>query len=80
MKILALLHSINVRHRQLRVGSQYVTPPQSDLDIFNITAKDFEDIQSTSIPVAKWIGKTLGLPRKYVENITRLAKVESKKK
>ena len=80
MKILALLHSINVRHRQLRVGSQYVTPPQSDLDIFNITAKDFEGIQSTSIPVAKWIGKTLGLPRKYVENITRLAKVESKKK
>jgi len=44
-----------------------------------MTEKDFEPIRSTSIAVAKWIGKTLGLPRKYIEEITRLAKVESKK-
>ena len=80
MKILAMLHSVVVRHRQLHVGSQYIPPPQNNLDVLNITEKDFETIQSTSIPVAKWIGKTLGLPRKYVEEITRLAKVESKKK
>jgi len=80
MKILALSHSINVRHRQLRVGSQYVQPPLDNLDILNMTEKDFEPIRSTSIAVAKWIGKTLGLPRKYIEEITRLAKVESKKK
>jgi len=80
MKILALSHSINVRHRQLRVGSQYVQPPLDNLDILNMTEKDFEAIHSVSTPVAKWIGKTLGLPRKYIEEITRLAKVESKKK
>jgi len=80
MKILALSHSINVRHRQLRVGSQYVQPPLDNLDILNMTEKDFEPIRSTSIAVAKCIGKTLGLPRKYIEEITRLAKVESKKK
>jgi len=80
MKILALSHSINVRHRLLRVGSQYVQPPLDNLDILNMTEKDFEPIRSTSIAVAKWIGKTLGLPRKYIEEITRLAKVESKKK
>jgi len=80
MKILALSHSINVRHRQLRVGSQYVQPPLDNLDILNMTEKDFEPIHSASIGVAKWIGKTLGLPRKYIEEITRLAKVESKKK
>ncbi|SVE03849.1 uncharacterized protein METZ01_LOCUS456703, partial [marine metagenome] len=80
MKILALSHSINVRHRQLRVGSQYVQPPLDNLDILNMTEKDFEPIHSASIAVAKWIGKTLGLPRKYIEEITRLAKVESKKK
>ena len=80
MKILAMLHSINVRHRQLRVGSQYIPPPQNNLDVLNMTDKDFEVIRSTSIPVAKWVGKTLGLPRKYAEEITRLAKVESKKK
>jgi len=80
MKILALSHSINVRHRQLRVGSQYVQPPLDNLDILNMAEKDFEPIHSASIGVAKWIGKTLGLPRKYIEEITRLAKVESKKK
>ncbi len=80
MKILALSHSINVRHRQLRVGSQYAQPPQDNLDVLNMTEKGFEAIRSESIPVAKWIGKTLGLPRKYIEEITRLAKVESKKK
>jgi len=80
MKILALSHSINVKHRQLRVGSQYVQPPLDSLDVLNMTEKDFESIHSAPIAVAKWIGKTLGLPRKYIEEITRLAKVESKKK
>ena len=80
MKILALSHSINVRHRQLRVGSQYVQPPLDNVDVLNMTEKDFEPIHSTSVAVAKWIGKTLGLPRKYIEEITRLANVESKKK
>ena len=76
MKILALLHSVDVRHRQLRVGSQYIPPPQNNFDVLGMTEKDFEDIQSTPTPVAKWVGKTLGLPRKYAEEITRLAKVE----
>ena len=80
MKILALSHSINVKHRQLRVGSQYIQPPLDSLDVLNMTEKDFEPIRSAPIAVAKWIGKTLGLPRKYIEEITRLAKVESKKK
>jgi len=80
MKILALSHSINVKHRQLRVGSQYIQPPLDSLDVLNMTEKDFESIHSAPIAVAKWIGKTLGLPRKYIEEITRLAKVESKKK
>ena len=80
MKILAMLHSVDVRHRQLRVGSQYIPPPQNNFDVLGMTEKDFEDVQSTPTPVAKWVGKTLGLPRKYAEEITRLAKVESKKK
>ena len=80
MKILALSHSINVMRMHLRVGSQYIQPPLDNLDILNMTEKDFEPIHSVPIAVAKWIGKTLGLPRKYIEEITRSAKVESKKK
>ena len=79
MKILALLYSVNVRHRQLRVGSPYVPPPQNNFDILKMTETDLGEVRFTSTPVAKWIGRTLGLPRKYVEEITRLSNVESKK-
>ena len=79
MKILALLYSVNVRHRQLRVGSPYVPPPQNNFDILKMTETDLGEVRVTSTPVAKWIGRTLGLPRKYVEEITRLSNVESKK-
>ena len=78
MKILALLHSIDVRHRKLGVGLQYTPPPQNSLDVFNFYQKDLEGILSSDIQVSKWIGRTLGLPTKYVEYICKLAEVDSK--
>jgi predicted ribosome quality control (RQC) complex YloA/Tae2 family protein len=78
MKILALHHSIDVRHRQLRVGLNYTPPPQNSVNIFNMTLKDLEGILSATIPVAKWIGRTLGLPSKYAEEICRISKINSK--
>ncbi len=78
MKILALLHSIDVRHRKLRVGLTYTPPPQNSVSIFNVTQKDLEEILSSSVPVAKWIGRTLGLPTKYVEEICRRSNIDSK--
>lgn len=78
MKILALLHSIDVRHRKLRVGLQYTPPPQNGINVFEMTQKDLENIRSSQIPAAKWVGRTLGLPTKYVEEIFRLAKIDSK--
>jgi predicted ribosome quality control (RQC) complex YloA/Tae2 family protein len=78
MKILALLHSIDVRHRQLRVGLSYTPPPQNSINIFNMTEKDLEGILSATIPIVKWIGRTLGLPSKYAEEICRISKIDSK--
>ncbi len=78
MKILALLHSIDVRHRQLRVGLQYVPPPQNGLNIFEINQNDLDEIQNSSLVCSKWVGRNLGLPTKYVEEILRLANVDSK--
>lgn len=78
MKILALLHSIDVRHRKLGVGLQYTPPPQNSLDVFNFYQKDLEGILSSEIQVSKWIGRTLGLPTKYVEYICKLAGIDSK--
>ena len=79
MKILALQHSIEVRHRKLAVGLEYLQPPVNGLDIFNITELDFSDLKKTEITSAKWFGRTLGLPKKYVEGIFHDADINPKK-
>jgi len=75
MKILSLLHSIDVRHRKLNVGLNYELPPLGGLNIFEITLKDLSDIRSVSTSTVRWIGKTLGLPTKYAEEIMKLANI-----
>ena len=79
MKILALQHSIDVRHRKLRVGLEYTQPPKSGLDIFNMLESDFDDLKTTDLVAGKWFGRTLGLPKKYVEGIFGNANIDSKK-
>ena len=76
MKILTLLHSIDVRHRKLGIGLNYEPPPQSGLNIFEIATKDLLEILSVSTPVVRWIGRTLGLPAKYAEEIVRRANID----
>ena len=77
MKILALLHSIDVRHRTLKVGMQYVAPPQNGLNIFQITTNDLLELRSADISCAKWVGRNLGLPTKYVDEIFRRANIDT---
>lgn len=76
MKILSLLHSIDVRHRKLAVGLNYTPPPSSGLNILQITRNDMEEIKTSTIPVVKWVGRTLGLPGKYAEEILRMSKLD----
>ena len=79
MKILALQHSIDVRHRKLGVGLKYTQPPSSGLDIFNLKESDFDELKTTDLVAAKWFGRTLGLPKKYVEAVFEIAKIDGKK-
>ncbi|MGY5151381.1 MAG: ribosome rescue protein RqcH [Candidatus Nitrosopumilus sp. bin_6a] len=79
MKILALQHSIDVRHRKLSVGLEYVQPPNSGLDIFNLKESDFDELKTTDLVAAKWFGRTLGLPKKYVEAVFEIAEIDGKK-
>ena len=79
MKILALQHSIEVRHRKLSVGLEYVQPPNNGLDIFNILESDFDELKTSDLVSAKWFGRTLGLPKKYVEGIFEIANINPKK-
>ena len=77
-KILALLHSIDVRHRQLRVGLEYIPPPEDGVDVLNLTKESFRELFSSS-GIGKTIGRGLGLPKKYVEEIIRLSGIDPKK-
>ncbi|HZS73029.1 MAG TPA: ribosome rescue protein RqcH [Candidatus Nitrosotalea sp.] len=79
MKILSLLHSIDVRHRKLAVGLNYIPPPSSGLNIFDITKENIEEIKTSSTPVVRWIGRTLGLPGKYAEEIIRTSNLDPNK-
>ena len=78
MKILALQHSIDVRHRKLGVGLEYVPPPKNGLNIFNISEADFKELSTSDLTGAKWIGRTLGLPKKYAEGVFDIAKIEAR--
>ena len=79
MKILALQHSIEVRHRKLSVGLEYAQPPDNNLDIFNLTESDFDELKNTDLIAAKWFGRTLGLPKKYVESVFEITNIDPKK-
>jgi len=79
MKILALQHSIEVRHRKLSVGLEYVVPPNNGVDIFDIVQSNFDELKTTDLVAAKWFGRTLGLPKKYVEGIFDITNIDPKK-
>ena len=64
MKILALQHSIEVRHRKLSVGLDYAQPPENNLDIFNISESNFDDLKITDLISAKWFGKNFRFTQK----------------
>ncbi|MCY4491199.1 MAG: ribosome rescue protein RqcH [Thaumarchaeota archaeon] len=78
MKILALQHSIDVRHRKLGVGTKYMPPPKNGMDAFDISDESFADLARTDLAAGKWFGRTFGLPKKYVEGVFRLAGANSK--
>lgn len=78
MKILALQHSIDVRHRKLGVGLVYTPPPLNGLDVIKVTESNFEELKITDLSAAKWLGRTLGLPKKYVEGIFEISNIDSK--
>lgn len=80
MKILSLLHSIDVRHRKLAVGLTYETPPLGSLDVFKVTHNDLLELLSVPTDAVRWIGRTLGLPTKYAEEIMNMAKIEPQTK
>jgi predicted ribosome quality control (RQC) complex YloA/Tae2 family protein len=72
MKILWILNRVDVRHRTLNTGSDYVLPPNRGEDVLHITVESML-VKTSPVPedieVVKWLGKSTSLPRKFVEEI-----------
>ena len=66
MKILALLHSLDVRHRTLAVGLAYEPPPANCLDAFSVTGAALRGALAPGLAADRWLGRALGLPARYV--------------
>ena len=72
MNILWILNPVEVRHRTLRTGSEYVLPPIRGEDVLQISLdkmKESTRLQPNNTELLKWLGKCTSLPRKYVEEI-----------
>ena len=81
MKILWLLNPIEVRHRTLRIGSEYVLPPKRGEDVLQISLESMKknaSLQPNNTEVVKWLGNCTSLPRKYLEEILLQSAINTK--
>lgn len=78
MKILAILNPIQVRHRTLAVGLKYAFPPSRGIDVFQLTQDQLLLLRDKSkdLDVLRWIGRSLSMPRKFVEEVATRAGIE----
>ena len=72
MEILWILNPIEVRHRTLRTGFEYVLPPKRGGDVLQISLESMKQnasLQPNNTEVVRWLGNCTSLPRKYLEEI-----------
>jgi predicted ribosome quality control (RQC) complex YloA/Tae2 family protein len=78
MQIIAILHPIEVRHRTLGVGLRYTFPPAKGIDVFKITLDQMLSLKSEAknLDVLRWIGRSISMPKKFVEEVTQRSNVQ----
>lgn len=77
MKILALLHSLEVRHRRLAVGLAYAPPPANGLGVVGVTGPQLAAAGRSGLRTDRWLGRALGLPARYVGSMLHAAGVDA---
>ena len=81
MRILALLHSLDVRHRRLAVGLEYAPPPANSIGVAEVTGAQLAAAASVAgradQRADRWLGRTLGLPARYVGRMLHAAGVDA---
>jgi len=76
MMIRAILNPLEVRHRVLRVGTKYVYPPKRGKDVLDLRLEDLMRLRSSDLDVARWIGRNVALPKKFVEEVILASSVD----
>jgi predicted ribosome quality control (RQC) complex YloA/Tae2 family protein len=76
MKILAILNPIEVRHRVLKAGIKYAYPPKRGIDVLDLQPEDMKKLRSSDLDVARWIGRNIALPKKFVEEVIRSSSID----
>ena len=82
MRILAILNPIEVRHRTLKPGFQYVNPPSRGIDVFDLSVQHLRSMRTAAekdLDILRWIGRNVSLPKKFVEEIVVRTGIENKK-
>ena len=78
--IISILNPVEVRHRILRPGMTYQSPPLRGINIFELSLEDLLNLRNTekdqSIEVEKWLGRNISLSKKYIEEIVAKAKIK----
>jgi predicted ribosome quality control (RQC) complex YloA/Tae2 family protein len=79
-KIISILNPVEVRHRILRTGMTYQSPPLRGINIFELSLEDLLNLRETekdqNIEVEKWLGRNISLSKKYIEEIAAKAKMK----
>jgi predicted ribosome quality control (RQC) complex YloA/Tae2 family protein len=77
-QIIAILNSIQVRHRTLSVGLRYASPPARGVDVFDITLDQMLPLRdgAKNLDVLRWIGRNISMPKKFVEEVINRAGIQ----
>jgi predicted ribosome quality control (RQC) complex YloA/Tae2 family protein len=81
MQIIAILNPIHVRHRTLNAGLRYAYPPARGVDVFEITLEQMISLrnEAKNLDVLRWIGRSVSMPKKFVEEVAKRASIEPDK-
>ena len=83
MKILSILNPLEVRHRTLRTGLKYSSPPSKGLDIFNTSLEEFQSQyqnETKNLEISRWLGRSLSISKKFVEEVLFRGNIDKAKK
>ncbi len=81
--IITILNPVEVRHRILRTGMTYQSPPPRGINIFDLSVSDLLELREKekdhNMEVEKWLGRNISLSKKYIEEIVARAKMKHRR-